>query len=66
MLLAEPGETIAVDGVVDSLAEGGEVRLDRRLLTGESHAVRVAPGEPVCAGEVVAEGPLRLRVPRGR
>jgi Cu+-exporting ATPase len=58
VLLVEVGDTLSVDGVV----ERHDALLDRHLLTGESRAVRVAPGEAVCAGEVVVEGPLKMRV----
>jgi Cu+-exporting ATPase len=58
VLLVEVGDTLSVDGVV----ERHDALLDRHLLSGESRAVRVAPGEAVCAGEVVVEGPLKMRV----
>lgn len=58
VLIAEPGETLALDGVV----EYGEARLGRHLLTGESQAVRVTSGDSVYAGEIVIEGPLRMSV----
>lgn len=58
LLLVEAGETVAVDGVVDS----ADVQVDRSLLSGESSPVRLVRGDDVCAGEVVADGPLRLRV----
>ncbi|EAQ96592.1 heavy metal translocating P-type ATPase [Congregibacter litoralis] len=58
LLLAEVGDTLAADGVV----EGSDGLLDRHLLTGESRAIRVKTGDALCAGEVVVEGPLKLRV----
>lgn len=58
VLIADVGETLVVDG----MAEGVGASLDRHLLTGESQAVRIDPGQSVCAGEVVVDGPLRFRV----
>jgi heavy metal translocating P-type ATPase len=58
LVLVDAGETLAVDGRV----ERGDAQLDRALLTGESRPVPVAAGVAVHAGEVVAEGRLRIRV----
>ncbi|ODT72528.1 MAG: nitrogen fixation protein FixI [Pelagibacterium sp. SCN 63-23] len=52
-----PGERIPVDGDVTS----GESALDRSLLTGESLAEAVGPGQPVPAGALNLSGPLVLR-----
>jgi len=59
-----PGDRIALSAgaraPVDGVAEDGGV-LDRSALTGESALVRIAAGEPVCAGETVMDAPLTLR-----
>ena len=58
VLVAEAGDTLPVDGtLLDARAW-----LDRSLLTGESQMMAVSGGSAVHAGEIVAEGPLRLRV----
>lgn len=57
-VIAEAGETLALDGE----AETDGASLDRHLLSGETGAVSVRRGTPVHAGEVVLEGPLRMRV----
>lgn len=53
-----PGESIPVDGAVES----GLSSVDESLLTGESRPVEVAPGSPVAAGSVNHAGVLRVRV----
>ncbi len=52
------GESLAADGVVLS----GSSQLDRSLLTGESVAIRVEPGDCVAAGTVNLATPLQVRV----
>lgn len=52
-----PGERIPVDGEVIS----GDSALDRSLLTGESLAEAVGPGQPVPAGALNLSAPLVLR-----
>ena len=52
------GETIPIDGVVDS----GAGEIDRAILTGESAPVAVGPGDDVHAGSVNLSAPLRVRV----
>ena len=52
-----PGELIPVDGLVQS----GAGTLDRSVLTGESVAQAVAPGDAVYAGTRLLDGSLVLR-----
>jgi P-type Cu2+ transporter len=59
-VLVAPGETIPADGVV---LEGAS-SADESLLTGESRAVRKAPGDDLSAGSVNLEQPLSMRVTR--
>jgi Cu2+-exporting ATPase len=54
------GTTIPADGVL--LGESAEV--DEALLSGESRPVTRRPGDPVLAGSVALNRPLRLRVER--
>ncbi len=59
-----PGDRIALSAgaraPVDGLAEQAAT-LDRSALTGESALVRIAPGDPICAGETVMGAPMTLR-----
>ncbi|MDA8384233.1 MAG: heavy metal translocating P-type ATPase [Betaproteobacteria bacterium] len=57
-ILAKPGETIAVDGVVLE----GKSNADESLLTGESRPVAKVPGDKVIAGAINQDGPLLMRV----
>ena len=56
VVLAQPGERIAVDGRVES----GESRVDEAMLTGESHPVSKTSGDSVFAGTVNQNGALRF------
>lgn len=58
LILAKPGETIAVDGVV---VEGAS-NADESLLTGESRPLPKSPGDRVYAGSINYESPLLIRV----
>ena len=58
LVLARPGERIAVDGAV----EDGRSEIDQSLVTGETAPVEVSPGAPVYAGTVNLTGALRVRV----
>lgn len=52
-----PGDAVPADGLLETAAE-----LDESLVTGESHPVIRAPGEPVIAGSLnLAQEPLELR-----
>ncbi|MFD0857594.1 heavy metal translocating P-type ATPase [Roseovarius aquimarinus] len=59
-----PGDLIALSAgaraPVDGIAEGAAT-LDRSALTGESAPVRIAAGEPICAGESILDAPVTLR-----
>lgn len=57
VLLIAPGDRVAVDGVVTR----GTSSLDRSLLTGESQAASVGPGDGVEAGALNLDGMLALR-----
>src|SRR5262249_29303843 len=57
VVVARPGERIAIDGVV---LEGAS-ELDESLLTGESLPVAKAPGDRVIAGAINGTGRLRVR-----
>jgi Cu+-exporting ATPase len=57
VIVARPGERIAVDGVVLE----GDSHADESLLTGESLPVPKQPGDKVTGGAVNAEGLLVLR-----
>lgn len=57
-LLVATGERVAADAIVDS----GESALDRSLITGESDAVPVRPGDVVEAGTLNRDAPLVVRV----
>ncbi|SMQ68710.1 Cu2+-exporting ATPase [Devosia lucknowensis] len=57
MLAVAPGERIPLDGDV----VGGSSALDRSLLTGESLAEPVAPGQSVPAGALNLSAPLTIR-----
>jgi len=60
VILARPGDTIAADGrLLDNGAE-----LDLSLLTGESRAQRVSPGQPVPGGALNLGHPVLVRVTR--
>ncbi|MGA0604816.1 heavy metal translocating P-type ATPase [Phenylobacterium sp. VNQ135] len=58
VLLVRPGERLPVDAVV----EEGASELDNALLTGETAAVDVGPGQLCRAGAVNLTGMLRLKV----
>src|SRR5208337_1248749 len=58
LVLARPGERIAVDGTV----EGGRSEVDQSLVTGETAPAPVSPGAPVYAGTLNLTGALRIRV----
>lgn len=58
LLLARPGETIAVDGTVLD----GESATNEALLTGESRPVDKHRGDTVIAGSVNLTGPLVIRI----
>ena len=58
VVLARPGERIAVDGKV----EDGRSEIDQSLVTGETAPVEAAPGATVYAGTLNLTGALRLRV----
>jgi Cu+-exporting ATPase len=57
LVIARPGEKIAVDGVVDS----GESAIDESMLTGESMPVEKRPGDAVFGGTMNSSGSLRYR-----
>ncbi len=58
LVLARPGERIAVDGVV----EDGRSEIDQSLVTGETAPVEAFPGALVYAGTLNLTGMLRVRV----
>jgi Cu+-exporting ATPase len=57
LVVAQPGERIAADGVV----EQGRSALEPGLLTGAAEPVPIGPGDPVMAGAVNGAGALRYR-----
>jgi Cd2+/Zn2+-exporting ATPase len=57
IVLARPGERVAVDGVVID----GHAAADQAQVTGESQPVSKGPGDQVFAGSIVEGGTLRLR-----
>ena len=57
VVLARPGERVAVDGVVID----GHAAADQSQVTGESRPVSKGPGDQVFAGSIVEGGTLRLR-----
>ncbi len=58
VILVQPGETIAADGVVLS----GESSVDESMLTGEYKAVSKASGDTVMAGSINHDGVLKITV----
>lgn len=58
IVLARPGERLAVDGVIVS----GASSLDESLITGETRRRSVAAGDEVYAGSMNYDGALTLRV----
>ena len=58
LVLARPGERIAVDGTI----EDGRSEVDQSLVTGETAPAPVSPGVPVYAGTLNLTGALRIRV----
>ena len=58
IILVQPGETIAADGVVLS----GESSVDESMLTGEYKAVGKASGDTVMAGSINHDGVLHVTV----
>lgn len=61
IIVAEPGEKIPIDGVVE---EGHSV-LNTAALTGESRPVDAAPGSNVCSGSINMSGVLKIRTTAG-
>ncbi len=57
LVLVQPGEALAVDGVITE----GKASLDESTLTGESVPVPRGPGEQVAAGTVAFGGSLTVR-----
>ena len=57
ILLARPGEKIAVDGI----AVDGESHVDQSMMTGEPMPVAVREGAKVFAGTVNGEGSFTYR-----
>jgi len=57
-VLARPGETIAVDGVITH----GSSSVDESLLTGESRPLPKLPGDILYAGSINYESPLTISV----
>lgn len=57
VIVVEPGERVALDGVVLE----GESALDTSSLTGESMPRHVAPGEEILSGCVNLSSPIRIR-----
>ena len=57
LFIVKPGESIATDGSV----EAGESSVNQAPVTGESVPVHKAPGAPVFAGTINAEGALEIR-----
>ena len=58
LVLARPGERIAVDGAI----KDGRSEIDQSLVTGETAPVSVSPGAQVYAGTLNLTGALRIRV----
>jgi Cu2+-exporting ATPase len=58
LVVAAPGQRIAVDGVVET----GTSEIDQSLVTGETRYVPVVAGSPVYAGTLNISGQLRIRV----
>lgn len=58
VMLVAAGERLAADGVIT----GGVSRIDLSLLTGESALQEVLHGDPVHAGTLNVEAPIRVRV----
>ena len=59
-VLVASGDRVPVDGTVVSRG----VRVDLSVVTGESDAVELAPGDTVVAGAMVVDGPLTLTATR--
>ena len=57
VLIAKPGEKIAVDGVV----EQGSTSVDESMLTGESIPVTKTTGDPVTGASINQNGTIRYR-----
>ena len=58
VMLVAAGERLSADGVIT----GGASRIDLSLLTGESAPQEVSLGDPVHAGTLNVEAPIRVRV----
>lgn len=59
-ILVRPGETIPVDGVVES----GSSNVDESMLTGEPLPVSKPPGDPVIGGTLNTTGAFRMKATR--
>jgi len=60
LLRVKPGETIPVDGTIES----GSTAVNQSILTGESLPVNRAEGDPVYAGTLNGDGCIDIRVSR--
>ncbi len=58
LMLAKPGELIALDGIVES----GESSVNQAPITGESMPVDKRPGDQVFAGTINERGVLQIKV----
>ncbi|MBF6457000.1 heavy metal translocating P-type ATPase [Nocardia cyriacigeorgica] len=58
LVVVRPGGRVPADGVVES----GSADVDESMITGESVAVRRAPGDRVVAGTVSTDSALRVRI----
>lgn len=58
IVVVRPGEHIAADGIVLE----GQSAVNEAMITGESQAVDKQPGDPVIAGALNLQNPLRVRV----
>lgn len=60
IILAKPGDKIAMDGIV----VGGASSVNQAPITGESMPVEKRPGDPVFAGTINQRGSLEIQVTR--
>ncbi|WUI35267.1 copper-translocating P-type ATPase [Nocardia sp. NBC_00416] len=58
LVIVRPGGRVPADGTVES----GAADVDESMITGESRAVRRAPGDRVVAGTVTTDSALRVRI----